>query len=399
MGARADPAPAGPGERLPGADRRRTPHPAVPRQVDGSALPDAGPGEAVIDLDGAGSGRVNLVRAELERLSARRFVQLMVVLLADRVRGHRGDHAGRLAPAHAGRAEPGPGAGRRGSGSSMEAAHDQQCLADRAGTLAPERERLPPRGLRARSTRSGMERLPIAADYLQRRVHLRRAGRAAALLPHRVPGALRVPGRRLLHRRRPELRRGGEPAALAAPPVDGARRQAGHAARRGCWCSPLLASVAYLGRVLADRADRRAAGPAGRRLLAVAGRDVRAGAGAGAAGRARWASRSPRWAGTPSAALGTVAAYLVVWELGARLVLEIVEAARPDRWMLSSYVGGLAHRRGAVLGQPAPACGDTSGFCDGFYTPELGARRWWCCSVLTGGAGRWRRSPRSAAAT
>ncbi|MEO3745401.1 ABC transporter permease subunit [Plantactinospora sp. B5E13] len=40
-----------------------------------------------------------------------------------------------------------------------------------------------------------------------------------------------------------------------------------------------------------------------------------------------------------SAALGAAAAYGVVWEGGLRIVLEIVDAARPDVWMLSSYLG------------------------------------------------------------
>ena len=40
-----------------------------------------------------------------------------------------------------------------------------------------------------------------------------------------------------------------------------------------------------------------------------------------------------------SAALGAVAAYLVLWELGGRIVLQILEVARPDQLMLASYVG------------------------------------------------------------
>ncbi|MDG4829369.1 ABC transporter permease [Solwaraspora sp. WMMD1047] len=42
--------------------------------------------------------------------------------------------------------------------------------------------------------------------------------------------------------------------------------------------------------------------------------------------------------GHTAAALGTVAGYAVLWEAGARIVMEIVEAARPDQWMLSTYV-------------------------------------------------------------
>lgn len=40
-----------------------------------------------------------------------------------------------------------------------------------------------------------------------------------------------------------------------------------------------------------------------------------------------------------AAALGVLAAYGVVWEAGGRIVMEIVDASRPDMWMLSTYVG------------------------------------------------------------
>ncbi|MGW5671506.1 ABC transporter permease subunit [Micromonospora sp. NPDC003776] len=67
-----------------------------------------------------------------------------------------------------------------------------------------------------------------------------------------------------------------------------------------------------------------------------------------------------------AAALGTVAAYLVVWELGARLVLDIVDATRPERWMLSSYVA--AWLNGEVQFWDRFACNGVSGsFCEGFY--------------------------------
>lgn len=40
-----------------------------------------------------------------------------------------------------------------------------------------------------------------------------------------------------------------------------------------------------------------------------------------------------------AAALGLVATYSIVWEIGARIVFEVVEAGRPDQYMLSSYIG------------------------------------------------------------
>ncbi|MGH3734965.1 MAG: ABC transporter permease subunit [Micromonosporaceae bacterium] len=41
-----------------------------------------------------------------------------------------------------------------------------------------------------------------------------------------------------------------------------------------------------------------------------------------------------------AAALGLLIGYLVVWELGARLVMEGLDVLAPDRFMLSSYVAG-----------------------------------------------------------
>ena len=67
------------------------------------------------------------------------------------------------------------------------------------------------------------------------------------------------------------------------------------------------------------------------------------------------------------AALGTVAAYVVVWELGARLVFQILEVGRPDRYMLSSHLA--AWLSGEVRLWDNNACGPgISGYCDGSYT-------------------------------
>lgn len=68
-----------------------------------------------------------------------------------------------------------------------------------------------------------------------------------------------------------------------------------------------------------------------------------------------------------AAALGAAAAYAVVWELGGRIVMEIIEAARPEQWMLSSYVA--AWMNGGVQFWDRHACsGSGSGVCDGSYT-------------------------------
>lgn len=68
-----------------------------------------------------------------------------------------------------------------------------------------------------------------------------------------------------------------------------------------------------------------------------------------------------------AAALGAVAAYAIVWEVGARIVLDIVEASRPEQWMMSTYIG--AWMSGAVHLWDRNACAGTGfGSCDGQYT-------------------------------
>ncbi|HEX7746445.1 MAG TPA: ABC transporter permease subunit [Micromonosporaceae bacterium] len=68
-----------------------------------------------------------------------------------------------------------------------------------------------------------------------------------------------------------------------------------------------------------------------------------------------------------AAALGAVAAYAIGWEVGARIVLSIVEAGRPEQWMMSTYV--VAWMSGAVHLWDRNACsGPTFGFCDPGYT-------------------------------
>jgi hypothetical protein len=69
-----------------------------------------------------------------------------------------------------------------------------------------------------------------------------------------------------------------------------------------------------------------------------------------------------------AAALGTVAAYAVVWELGARLVMEIVSVPRVDQWMLSSHIGAWLTGRVELWGDLR--C-DPSG-CTGAYALEAG---------------------------
>lgn len=68
-----------------------------------------------------------------------------------------------------------------------------------------------------------------------------------------------------------------------------------------------------------------------------------------------------------AAALGVVAAYATVWEVGARIVMEVVEAARSEQWMLSTYLG--AWMVGRLSLWDRSACqGAFTGPCDGAYT-------------------------------
>lgn len=69
-----------------------------------------------------------------------------------------------------------------------------------------------------------------------------------------------------------------------------------------------------------------------------------------------------------SAALGAMAAYVVVWEGGARIVMEIVKTARPDQWMLSTHLGVWMAGRGQFWDRSA-CTGDVVGYCgDEWYT-------------------------------
>jgi hypothetical protein len=68
-----------------------------------------------------------------------------------------------------------------------------------------------------------------------------------------------------------------------------------------------------------------------------------------------------------AAALGVVAAYTVVWEAGARIVMEIIDVGRPEQWMLSSYLAAWMNGRLQLWDRDACA-GGSIGFCDETYT-------------------------------
>lgn len=68
-----------------------------------------------------------------------------------------------------------------------------------------------------------------------------------------------------------------------------------------------------------------------------------------------------------AAAMGALAAYAVVWEGGVRIVMEIVETARPDQWMLSTYLGAWV-TDGIRLWDRGGCIDQIAGFCNRWYT-------------------------------
>ncbi|MFC4145642.1 ABC transporter permease subunit [Micromonospora mangrovi] len=305
---------------------------------------------------------MNLVRAELERLTARRFVQLMVVLLlvafavtaATTLAGSHRPSTGELDRARAAASE---------QVANMEAAHDK-CLRVKAGTLAPEEGDYLPADC-SEIDPALMDHLPVMSDYLNGVLVFANQARpllyfviAFLVLFGFLVGASYVGA---------DLNSGGVVNLLLWRP----RRLAVLGAKLGTLLGALLvfaalAAAAFLTVFwliaqttgLPGRLDgdfwRSLGGTYGRGLVLVL---LAAAVGFAIATLGRHTS----------AALGTVAAYLVVWELGARLVFQILDTARPDQWMLSSYVG--AWLSGEVRFVDRHACrGGVSDFCEGLYT-------------------------------
>ncbi|MEV1073494.1 ABC transporter permease subunit [Micromonospora parva] len=309
---------------------------------------------------------MNLVRAELERLSARRFVQLMVVLL---VFAFAVTAATTLAGSHKPTASELNSARQQAVDArrSMETTH-QECLArlqERSPTdtseyfadcadLDPVRQ----------------ERLPIAADFLPGVFSF--AEQAESLLYFLIAflvlfgflvGASYIGA---------DLNSGGVVNLLLWRP----RRLTVLAAKLGTLLGSvlalsLLASVVYLATFwmigqsagLPGRLD----GDFWRSLGAVHGRGLVLVLLASALGFA-----IATLGRHTSAALGAVAAYAVVWELGGRLVLQIIDARRPDRLMLSSYIGAWLSGESRFFDPQLCAATAGTGYCSGLYTLTWG---------------------------
>jgi hypothetical protein len=308
---------------------------------------------------------VNLVRAELERLSARRFVQLMVVLLvlafgvtaATTLAGSHRPSAAELDSARAKAVEA-----RQG----MEASY-QQCVA-RAMSPGSTDDYYPADC--SEMDPAQQDRLPIAADYLPGVFSFAQQARpllyfliAFLVLFGFLVGASYIGA---------DLNSGGVVNLLLWRP----RRLTVLGAKLGTLLGTVLvlavvASLFYLATFwvigqtagLAGRLD----GDFWRSLGAVHGRGLVLVLLATASGFA-----IATLGRHTAAALGAVAAYAVVWELGARLVLEIVDARRPDQLMLSSHIG--AWLSGEARFWDPQLCRDSSGgtSCEGFYSLTWG---------------------------
>ncbi|GLZ57827.1 MULTISPECIES: ABC transporter permease subunit [Micromonospora] len=305
---------------------------------------------------------MNLVRAELERLSARRFVQLMVVLL---VFAFAVTAATTLAGSHKPTASELNSARQQAVDArrNMETTH-QECLArlqERSPTdtseyfadcadLDPVRQ----------------DRLPIAADFLPGVFSF--AEQAESLLYFLIAflvlfgflvGASYIGA---------DLNSGGVVNLLLWRP----RRLTVLAAKLGTLLGSvlalsLLASVVYLATfwVIGQSAGLpgRLDGDFWRSLGAVHGRGMVLVLLASAVGFA-----IATLGRHTSAALGAVAAYAVVWELGGRLVLQIIDARRPDRLMLSSYIGAWLSGESRFFDPQLCAGTAGTGYCSGLYT-------------------------------
>ncbi|WBC14372.1 ABC transporter permease [Micromonospora sp. WMMA1998] len=305
---------------------------------------------------------MNLVRAELERLAARRFVQLMVVLLAAAfavtvVTTLGGSH--RPTGVELGRAQAQAAEEVR----RLELAHDR-CLRIKAGTLTADENDYLPRDC-AQIDPAQSDTLPTASDYLSGVFVF--AKEAEPLLFFLIAflalfgflvGASYIGA---------DLNSGGVVNLLLWRP----RRPTVLAAKLGTLLGGLLAlsvlaSVAYLGSFWligqASGLTGRTGGDFWVTLGAIWARGLVLVLATAALGFA-----VATLGRHTSAALGTVAAYVVVWELGARLVFQILEVGRPDRFMLSSYLA--AWLNGEVRFWDGNACSTgISGFCDGSYT-------------------------------
>ncbi|SCE67370.1 ABC transporter permease subunit [Micromonospora mirobrigensis] len=283
---------------------------------------------------------MRLVRAEAERLAARRFVQLMVVLL---VLAFGITAATTLADSHQPTASELASAERQAveAQQSMEDSY-RNCVAVHQGSAPQGQADEYPEDCSFLDP-AQQERLPVAGDFLYNVFTFADEARpllffliAFLLLFGFLVGASYVGA---------DLNSGGVVNLLLWRP----RRLAVLGAKLGTLLGgvlllSVLASAAYLatfwligqwagrpGR-LDDAFWRSLGGLFGRGLLLVL-LGTAVGFAIATLGR------------HTAAALGAAAGYVVVWEGGARVVMEILDVRSPERWVLSSYVGAWLNGR------------------------------------------------------
>ncbi|TDB76222.1 ABC transporter permease [Micromonospora sp. KC723] len=304
---------------------------------------------------------MNLVRAEVERLAARRFAQLMLALLvlafvvtaATTLVGSHRPSAPELAAAQAQVAQAING---------MEAEH-QRCLAIKSGQLPLDEGVYLPRDCSELDPML-QDRLPVVSDYLdqvfvfaQQAEPLTYLLIAFLVLFGFLVGASYIGA---------DLNSGGVVNLLLWRPG----RLAVLGAKLGTLLGVMvvlsaLSTVAYLGTFwligqtagLPGQLDgvfwRELATGYGRGMVLVLLASV-LGFGIATLGR------------HTSAALGVFAAYAVVWELGARIVFEILDVARMEQLMLSTYVEAWLTGRAEFFEDRV--CPGGEGLCSGSYT-------------------------------
>jgi hypothetical protein len=308
---------------------------------------------------------VNLVRAELERLGARRFVQLMVVLL---VLAFGVTVATTLAGSHRPTSQEIFAAEQQAAAarSNLERIH-QLCLNRQRGVVGVDevREYIPDDCTEVDPAR--MERAPVASDYL---TGVFTFAQEARLLLYFLIAFLGLFGFLVgASYIGADLNSGGVLNLLLWRP----RRLTVLGAKLGTLLGAtallsLVASVAYLGAfwLIAQFAGRPG------RLDDAFWRSLGAAWGSGMLLVLLFTATGFALATLgrhTSAALGAIAGYLVVWELGARLVMEILDVAKVERYMLSSYVAAVLN--GKVEFWNGQGCTDGLQFsdsCIGVYT-------------------------------
>ncbi|GAA2700893.1 ABC transporter permease subunit [Micromonospora olivasterospora] len=303
---------------------------------------------------------MNLVRAELERLAARRFVQLMLVLL---VLAFAVTAMTTLVSSHRPSADEVVAAGQAAAEQRQDLENEyRRCVAAVQGDLPLEEAEEYPDDCSGFDP-ARRDRLPVAADHLSGVFMF--ADQARLLLYFLVAflvlfgflvGASYIGA---------DIATGGVVNLLIWRP----RRLAVLGAKLGTLLGALalltvLATAAYLGTFWL--------------IGQTAGLP-------GATGGDFWPSLGVVWlrglvlvllAATigfaiatlgrrTAAALGAVTAYAVVWELGLRVVMEVINAPRSADWMLSTYLD--AWLTGEARLADASLCLGVEGYCDGNY--------------------------------